>query len=493
MITPTSNGTVAPVRTEPARTEETPAYRRLHGLVDQGSLVELGSGARHRAVAFDMQRKRPPGDGVVTGLARVDQRPVAVFAQDATVMGGSLGETHAAKIVRIMQWAARSRMPVVGLIDSGGARIQEGVAALDGYGGIFQANVRQSGRVPQISVILGPCAGGAVYSPALTDIVIMRREGAHMFLTGPTVVKAVTCEDVTADELGGSGVHGRGSGVAHLVAVDDAHALRLTRQVLSYLPGSCWDELPQAMPAPPEPMPEVPANHRLPYDVRGVIRGVVDGGSFLELQETFARNLVIGFARVDGCPVGVVANQPKSLAGTLDINSSEKGARFVRMCDAFGLPLVTLVDTPGFLPGVKQEAGGVIRRGAKLLYAFAEATVPRVTVVLRKAFGGAYIVMNSKSLGADAVFAWTGAELAVMGAEGAVDIIHRRDLAARPEDRDDLIARYRSEAMSVRLSADRMSVDEIIAPAETRQVLVATLQALAGAQRPAFRHDNLPQ
>lgn len=483
----------ARVRPDPGARRDTAAYRRLHTLVDQDSLLELGSGARHRATAFGMQRKRPAGDGVITGLARVDQRPVAVFAQDSTVMGGSLGEMHAAKIVRIMRWAARDRVPIIGLIDSGGARIQEGVAALDGYGGIFQANVHQSGRVPQLSVILGPCAGGAVYSPALTDIVIMRSEGAHMFLTGPAVVKAVTYEDVTADELGGSTVHTRRSGVAHLVAADDDQALRLTRQVLSYLPSSCWDEPPRALPAPPEPMPEVPANHRLPYDVRTVIRGVVDEGTFLELQEGFARNLVIGFARVEGHPVGVVANQPRCLAGTLDINSSEKGARFVRMCDAFGLPLVVLVDTPGFLPGVKQETGGVIRRGAKLLYAFAEATVPRVTVVLRKAFGGAYIVMNSKSLGADAVFAWNGAELAVMGAEGAVDVIHRRELAARPDGRDDLIARYREEAMSVRLAADRMSVDEIIAPADTRHAVAATLQTLIRARRPTFRHDNLPQ
>ncbi|WP_025617023.1 acyl-CoA carboxylase subunit beta [Salinispora cortesiana] len=470
-----------------------PARRRLDLLADRGSLVELGSGARHRVSAFNMQSRRPAGDGVVTALARVDQRPVALFAQDSTVLGGSLGETHAAKIVRIMEWAGRSRMPVVGLVDSGGARIQEGVGALDGYGAIFRANVRHSGRVPQISVILGPCAGGAAYSPALTDIVIMRRDNAHMFLTGPAVVKAVTREDVSAAELGGSAVHSRRSGTVHLVADDDVEALSMVAQVLSYLPSSCWDDLPLAVPALPQDMPEIPSNHRVAYDVRRVVRGIVDRDSFLELQSAFARNLVTGFARLNGCPVGVVANQPSVLAGTLDLRSSEKGARFVRLCDAFGLPLITFVDTPGFLPGTAQEEGGAIRRGAKLLYAFAEATVPRLTVVLRKAFGGAYIVMNSRSLGADAVLAWPGAELAVMGAEGAVDIIHRRDLAQEPHRRDELIDGYRAQAMSAELSAERMSVDEIVRPEQTRSLLVGALDALRGARRPTFRHDNLPQ
>lgn len=468
----------------------------LGGLVDPGSFQEFGSQARHRVTAFGMAAKRPPGDGVVTGLARIDGRPAGVFAQDPRQLGGSLGEVHAAKIAAVLDHAARTRVPVVGLLDSGGARIQEGVAALDGYGEIFRRNVGLSGRVPQISVVLGVCAGGAVYSPALTDIVIMKREGAHMFVTGPKVVRAVTFEDVTLAELGGAGIHATASGVAHLVADTDDDALDLTRAVLGYLPSSCWDEPPIAPPADPEPPIaglRVPDDHRLPYDVRDIVRGVVDADSFLELQEHFAANLVVGFARVEGRSVGVVANQPRVLAGCLDIAASEKGARFVRMCDAFGIPLVVLVDVPGFLPGLGQEAGGIIRKGAKLLYAFAEATVPRVTVVLRKAFGGAYIVMNSKSLGADAVFSWPSAEIAVMGAEGAIDIIFRRDLEADPGRRDALIEQYRTEAMAPHLPAERLSVDEIIAPDDTRAVVSGTLAALDRAAVPRFRHDNLPQ
>jgi acetyl-CoA carboxylase carboxyltransferase component len=466
---------------------------RVRTLVDPGSFTEFGSQARHRTTAFDMQRKRPAGDGVVTGIARIDGRPVGVFAQDPMVLGGSLGEVHASKIARIVAWAGRARTPVVGLIDSGGARIQEGVAALDGYGAIFCGNVGLSGRVPQISVVLGPCAGGAVYSPALTDIVIMQRERAHMFLTGPRVVKAVTFEDVSLADLGGAQVHASASGVAHLVAADTDAAFDLTRRVLSYLPSSCWDTLPHTLPAPAEPMRSVPDNHRIPYDVRGVIRGVVDADSFLELSPRFAANIVIGFGRVEGRPVGVVANQPQVLAGTLDINASEKAARFVRLCDAFGLPLVTFVDTPGFLPGVGQEAGGIIRKGAKLLYAYCEATVPRVTVVLRKAFGGAYIVMNSKSLGADAAFAWPGAQIAVMGADGAVDVIYHRELATDPACRDQLIQRYQTEAMAPHIPAERLSIDEIITPNQTRPIITATLNALTNTTHPTYRHDNLPQ
>ena len=466
---------------------------RVHALVDDGTFTELGRQARHRSTAFGLDRKRPAGDGVVTGTARISGRPVGVFAQDPTALGGSLGETHAAKIARILDYAARARTPVVGLLDSGGARIQEGVGALDGYGEIFRRNVALSGRVPQISVVLGACAGGAVYSPALTDVVIMQRDRAHMFVTGPRVVKAVTFEDVSLADLGGADLHAEASGVAHLVADDTEHALDLTRRVLGYLPSSCWDAPPTYAPGEPLPMPEVPADHRQPYDVRRVIEGVVDAGSFLELHERFAANVVVGFARIEGQPVGVVANQPLVLAGCLDIAASEKAARFVRLCDAFGLPLVTLVDVPGFLPGTGQEASGIIRKGAKLLYAFAEATVPRVTVILRKAFGGAYIVMNSKSLGADASFAWPGAEIAVMGAEGAVDIIYRRELAADPSRRPELIERYRAEAMAPHIPAERLSIDEVIAPEDTRAVVVATLRALEGANHPRFRHDNLPQ
>src|SRR5579875_1421315 len=350
------------------------ARRRISVLADPDSFEEFGIQARHRVTAFGLSARRPPGDGVITGTARVAGRPVGVFAQDVTALGGSLGELHAAKIIRVLDHAERIRAPVIGLLDSGGARIQEGVGALDGYATIFHRNVALSGRVPQLSVVLGSCAGGAVYSPALTDIVIMA-DRARMFLTGPAVVRAVTHEDVGPEELGGTSVHGRLSGVAHLVTGDADEAIALAAQVLGYLPDSCWSSLPECLPAEPEPMPDVPASHRTPYDIRGVIKAVVDSPSFLELQAGFARNIVVGFARISGHPVGIVANQPMSRAGTLDINASEKAARFVRLCDAFGLPLVALVDTPGFLPGTGQEHGGVIRKGAKLLYAFCEARV----------------------------------------------------------------------------------------------------------------------
>lgn len=469
------------------------ARDRIARLTDLGSFHEFGSLARHRTTAFDMPNRRPSGDGVVTGMARIDDRPVAVFAQERSALGGSLGEVHAAKIVRLLTQAGRARIPTVGLLDSGGARIQEGVAALDGYGSIFRNNVLLSGRIPQLSVVLGPCAGGAVYSPALSDVTIMTKVGAQMFLTGPQVVKAVTHEVVSPEQLGGERVHARDSGVVHLVADDAAHALRLAGRVLSYLPSSCWVAPPVAVVSEAEPMPVVPRSPRKPYDVRGVIKGVVDGGSFLELQPAFARNIVIGFARIDGRSVGIVTNQPMALAGVLDIAAAEKGARFVRLCDAFGLPLITLVDTPGFLPGTVQENGGVIRKGAKLLYAFSEATVPRITVILRKAFGGAYIVMNSRSLGADAVYSWPETEIAVMGADGAVDVIFRRELIADPGSRDELISRYQSEIMAPHIPAERLSVDEIIEPADTRRVVAATLCSLEGANSPRFRHDNLPQ
>ncbi len=466
---------------------------RIHALVDLDSFTEVGSRARHRVTAFGMDRKRPDGDGVVTGPARIHGRPVEVFAQDPTALGGSLGEVHAAKIAAGLDRAARVRCPVVGLLDSGGARIQEGVAALDGYGSIFYRNVALSGRVPQISVVLGPCAGGAVYSPALTDVVIMQRDKAHMFVTGPRVVRAVTFEDVSLADLGGADIHAQTSGVAHLVADDAAHALDLTRRVLGYLPSSCDDLPPTEAPGRADPMPRSPDDHREPYDVRRVINGIVDHSTFLELHEQFAENVVVGFARIEGRSVGVVANQPLVLAGCLDIDASEKAARFVRLCDAFGVPLITLVDVPGFLPGTGQEASGIIRKGAKLLYAFAEATVPRVTVILRKAFGGAYIVMNSKSLGADAVFSWPGAEIAVMGAEGAVDVIYRRLLAEDPDRRSELLAQYRAEAMDPSVPAERLSVDEVIDPNGTRDRVAATLRSLERSVRPGYRHDNLPQ
>lgn len=478
------------VADEPRRDGD-PARARIKALSDARSFNEFGSAARHRGTPFG-SIARPEGDGVVAGTTRIDGRQVGIFAQDSAALGGSLGEVHAAKIARVLDHAARSRIPVVALLDSAGARIHEGVAALDGCGGIFRRNVQLSGRVPQISVVLGACAGGAAYSPALTNIVIMTRR-SQLFLTGPNVVRAVTAENVTADELGGSTVHAARSGLAHLVASGAQEALDLTRRVLSYLPDSCEVPAPTTGAVGPEPMPTIPDNHRKPYDVRTVIRGIVDSDSVLELQEQFAPNIVTTLARLHGEPVGVVANQPHCLAGTLDINASEKAARFVRLCDAFGLPILTLVDTPGFLPGTSQEHNGVIRKGAKLLFAYSEATVPRVTVVLRKAFGGAYVVMNSRSLGADAVYAWPSAELAVMGAEGAIDIVYRRDLEHEPERRAEFLAAYRERAMLPQIAAERMSVDEIIAPEETRHVVATAFRALRGAGAPRYRHDNLPQ
>jgi acetyl-CoA carboxylase carboxyltransferase component len=471
------------------------ARARLARLLDEGSLTELGSTRQHRASGFGLERKRPDSDGVVAGTGSIGGRPVNVYAQDRRVLGGSLGEAHADKIARTIAQAGRGGVPVVGINDSGGARIQEGVAALDGYGQVFSANVAASGRVPQLALVLGPCAGGAVYSPALMDFTIMTDE-AYMFLTGPRVVKAVTGEDVDARSLGGPEVHGERSGCAHFVVDDDEAAFATAQELLGHLPSSSSAPLPEVAPEPPPSVDLrdlVPADGREPYDVRDVVRGLADGGRFLEVQEHWARNLVVGFSRIDGRTVGVVANQAKWLAGVLDLTASEKGARFVRFCDAFGIPLVVLVDVPGFLPGTAQEGAGVIRKGAKLLHAFASATVPRVTVVLRKAFGGAYIVMNSRSLGADAVLAWPGAELAVMGAEGAADIIFRRRLQDEPDRRDELVESYRREAMDVDLAARRGSVDEVIAPEDTRPALQALLRSLQGARTPAFVHDNLPQ
>jgi propionyl-CoA carboxylase beta chain len=471
------------------------ALSRVELLVDPASFLELGSQRLHRATGFGLEDRRIPGDGVVAGTASVDDRPVHVFAQDRYVLGGSLGEAHADRIADTIMRATRGGTPVVGINDSGGARIQEGVAALDGYGRVFSANVAASGRVPQISVILGACAGGAVYSPALMDITIMSDAGT-MFLTGPRIVRAVTGEDVDARSLGGPEVHGTRTGSAHLVAPDDVSALALARRVLSYLPSSAWSPLPTVEsrgPAHDDPGAVVPSQARDPYDVREVIAGIVDEGSLLELQEGWARNLVIGFARIEGGTVGIVANQPAWLAGVLDASASEKGARFVRFCDAFGIPLVVLVDVPGFLPGSSQEHGGVIRRGAKLLHAFTSATVPRISLVIRKAFGGAYIVMNSRSIGADAVLAWPGAELAVLGAEGAADLIFRREIESHPERREPLMDSYRREAMDVGVAAGRGSVSEIIDPADSRAALAVLLRSLRGGPSRGFVHDNLPQ
>jgi acetyl-CoA carboxylase carboxyltransferase component len=471
------------------------ARSRVDRLLDDGTFLELGSQRLHRATGFGLERKRIPGDGVVAGAGEIDDRPVHVFAQDRYVLGGSLGEAHADRIAETIARANRGGTPVIGINDSGGARIQEGVASLDGYGRVFSANVAASGRVPQISLILGACAGGAVYSPALMDLTIMS-DGGTMFLTGPRIVKAVTGEEVDARSLGGPEVHGVRTGSAHLVAPDDDAALALARRVLSYLPSAAWLPLPTTTSVAPtndDPGASVPRQARDPYDVRDVIAGVVDGGSFLELQEGWARNLVVGFARVEGAPVGVIANQPAWLAGVLDASSSEKGARFVRFCDAFGLPLVVLVDVPGFMPGTSQEHGAVIRRGAKLLHAFTSATVPRISLVLRKAYGGAYIVMNSRSIGADAVLAWPGAELAVLGAEGAADLVFRREIESHPERREELMQRYREDAMDVSVAAGRGSVSEVIDPADSREAIAMLLRALRNGPQRGFVHDNLPQ
>ena len=471
------------------------ARSRVEVLADDGTFLELGSQRLHRATGFGLEDKRVPGDGVVAGTAAIDGRPVHVFAQDRYVLSGSLGEAHADRIADTIAKATRGGTPVIGINDSGGARIQEGVASLDGYGRVFSANVAASGRVPQISVILGACAGGAVYSPALMDLTIMSDAGT-MFLTGPRIVRAVTGEDVDARSLGGPEVHGTRTGSTHLVAADDASALALARRVLSYLPSAAWLPTPRAAsrtPAHDDPGGAVPREARDPYDVRDVIAGIVDEDSFLELQQGWARNLVIGFARIEGASVGVIANQPAWLAGVLDATASEKGARFVRFCDAFGIPLVVLVDVPGFLPGTAQEHGGVIRRGAKLLHAFTSATVPRISLVLRKAYGGAYIVMNSRSIGADAVLAWPGAELAVLGAEGAADLIFRREIEAHPERREPLMDGYRREAMAVDVAAGRGSVSEIIDPKDSRAAIAALLRSLQGGAPRGFVHDNLPQ
>jgi len=471
------------------------ALSRVEMLADPRTFLELGSQRVHRATGFGLEDRRIPGDGVVAGTAALDGRPVHVFAQDRYVLGGSLGEAHADRIAETIARATRGGTPVIGINDSGGARIQEGVASLDGYGRVFSANVAASGRVPQISVILGACAGGAVYSPALMDLTIMSDAGT-MFLTGPRIVRAVTGEDVDARALGGPEVHGTRTGSAHLVAPDDASALALTRKLLSYLPSASWSPLPVVEsrgPAHDDPGGVVPPTARDPYDVRDVIAGIVDEGSLLELQVGWARNLVVGFARIEGATVGIVANQPAWLAGVLDATASEKGARFVRFCDAFGIPLVVLVDVPGFLPGTSQEHGGVIRRGAKLLYAFTSATVPRISLVLRKAYGGAYIVMNSRSIGADAVLAWPGAQLAVLGAEGAADLIFRREIEAHPERREQLMDTYRSQAMDVGVAAGRGSVSEIIDPADSRAAIATLLRSLRGGPHRGFVHDNLPQ
>ena len=481
------------------------ARDRLEAFFDPSTFVEIDPFVTHRVRAFGLDERRIPGDGVVTGWGEVEGRPVCAFAQDATVFGGALGEAHAGKIVKIMETAQKAGVPLVGLNDSGGARIQEGVMSLGGYGEVFFRNVALSGVVPQISVVLGPCAGGAVYSPALTDFVIMARGQAQMFITGPDVVRAVTGEEVSSEALGGADAHAGVSGVSHLTATGDAEALALTRRLLSYLPLNNLEEPPAT--APVDPAPEaaaelakvVPSDPNAPYDVHEIIGRVLDPGSFFELHAAWAPNLTVGFARLGGHAVGVVANQPKVLAGCLDIAASIKGARFVRCCDAFNLPLVTFVDVPGFLPGTQQEHGGIIRHGAKLLYAYAEATVPKLTVILRKAYGGAYDVMCSRHIGGDFNVAWPGAEIAVMGADGAVNILFRREIEKAPEAeraavRRKLTESYQAEFLNPYLAAERGYIDDVIDPSETRRKLRQALSLLGPKreERPSKKHGNIP-
>ena len=479
------------------------ARERIDLLLDRGSFTELNPFARHRGTGLGLADRRPPTDGVVTGWGTVDGRTVFVFAHDARIFGGALGETFAAKIHELMDLAEATGAPVIGLNDGGGARIQEGVLGLAGFGGIFARNARVSGVIPQISVVLGPCAGGAAYSPALTDFVFVVRDTAKMFVTGPDVVEAVTGERISLEDLGGAVVHAARTGVATFLAEDEAGCLDDVRYLLSYLPANNQEAPPYH---PPSDAPDrrcdalldlVPLDARQGYDVTDVIAEITDDGEFLEVQPHRAGNVVCAYARLDGHVVGIVANQPSVLAGALDIAASEKAARFVRTCDAFNVPLVTLVDVPGFLPGSEQEHGGLIRHGAKLLYAYCEATVPRIQVVLRKAYGGAYIVMDSKSIGSDLSFAWPSNEIAVMGAEGAANIIHRRDLAAAPDPealRAELVAEYQERLMTPYVAAECGLVDDVIDPADTRAVLIRSLAMLRAKARalPHRKHGNIP-
>ncbi|HEX2309323.1 MAG TPA: acyl-CoA carboxylase subunit beta [Vicinamibacterales bacterium] len=476
---------------------------RIDLLFDAGSFEEVDKLVTHRCRDFGMADQVIPGDGVVAGHGRVGGRPVYAFAQDFTVFGGSLSETNAAKIAKVMDLALSTGAPIVGLNDSGGARIQEGVLSLGGYADIFLRNTLASGVIPQISAIMGPCAGGAVYSPAITDFTVMVRHTSYMFVTGPDVVKTVTHEDVTKEELGGAITHNATSGVAHFAVDDDRECLALVRDLLSYLPSNNVDPAPVVPSGDPADREDesldtlVPTSPNQPYDMHDLVRAVVDGGEFLEVHEHFARNLIVGFARLNGATVGLVANQPAHLAGTLDIDASVKGARFVRFCDAFGIPLVTFEDVPGFLPGVTQEYGGIIRHGAKLLYAYAEATVPKVTVITRKAYGGAYCVMASKHIRTDANFAWPTAEIAVMGPEGAVNILYKRELDQAEDPaavRAARVAEYREKLANPFVAAGRGFIDEVIQPRQTRRKLIAALARFANKRdrNPPKKHGNIP-
>jgi acetyl-CoA carboxylase carboxyltransferase component len=479
------------------------ARERIEKLLDPGSFEELDTFVRHRTYEFEMQKRRPYGDAVVTGWGTIDGRPVAVFSQDFTVFGGSLGEVMAEKMCKIMDLAAKIGAPVIGINDSGGARIQEGVVSLGAYGDVFVRNVQCSGVIPQISLIMGPCAGGAVYSPAMTDFIFMVKETSHMFITGPDVIKTVTGEEVGMEDLGGAMSHNTKSGVAHFASDDEDQCLEDTRYLMSFLPSNNLEIAPRVQPTDdPERMDEgldhvVPDNPNKPYDMRDVIRLIFDDGEFFEVHEHFAPNIVCGFARLDGFSVGVVGNQPRQLAGVLDIDSSRKAGRFVRTCDAFNIPLITFCDVPGFLPGTSQEWGGIITHGAKLLYAYTEATVPKITVITRKAYGGAYDVMASKHMLADFNFAWPTSEVAVMGPEGAVNIIYRRDLAASPtpdERRQKLIEDYKARFANPYSAAERGYVDDVIVPHETRPKLITALHTLQTkrVEGPKRKHGNIP-
>ncbi|MFM7724447.1 MAG: acyl-CoA carboxylase subunit beta [Bacteroidota bacterium] len=479
------------------------ARERIILLLDENSFQEIGAFVEHRSNSFGLDQQRFPGDGVLTGFGKIHGRLVYVFAQDFTVLGGSLSETHAAKICRIMDLALKNGAPIIGLNDSGGARIQEGVVSLSGYSEIFFRNTRASGVVPQLSLIMGPCAGGAVYSPALTDFVFMVEDTSYMFVTGPNVVKTVTHEEVSSEDLGGAKTHAERSGVNHFVAGNDVECLKKVRSLLTYLPQNAYEDAPNpsVFTFTPEKIERIetvlPENNGLPYDCRRILDCLVDDNSFMEVQEDYAKNIVIGFARLEGRTLGIIANQPSELAGVLDINASRKGARFVRFCDSFNIPLLILEDVPGFLPGTDQEWNGIITHGAKLLYAFAEATVPRITVITRKAYGGAYCVMNSKSLGADLSFAWPTAEIAVMGAKGAAEIIFRRDIlnAEDPEQKwREKEVEYADTFANPYRAAERGIVDDVILPRETRAKLIQGFSMLEkkAENLPKKKHGNIP-
>jgi propionyl-CoA carboxylase beta chain len=481
------------------------ARERVEALLDEGSFTELDELARHRSTNFGMEKNRPSGDGVVTGYGTVDGRPIAVFSQDVTVFGGALGEVYGEKIVKVLDFAMKTGCPVVGINEGGGARIQEGVVSLGLYGEIFYRTVKASGVIPQISLIMGAAAGGHVYSPALTDFIVMVDKTSQMFITGPDVVRTVTGEDVTLEELGGARTHNTKSGNAHYLAADDADAINYVKSLLSYLPSNNLDPLPlyESTVSPDAAESDafldtfIPDSTNTPYDMHEIISHLLDDGDFLEVHGLFAQNMIVGFGRVEGYPVGVVANQPTHFAGCLDIDASEKAARFVRTCDAFNIPILTLVDVPGFLPGVGQEHAGIIRRGAKLIYAYCEATVPKVTVITRKAFGGAYDVMGSKHLGADVNVAWPTAQIAVMGAQGAVNILHRKALAQADDQegvRAQLIREYEDALLTPYLAAERGYVDAVIPPSQTRAYVIKALRMLRNKREsmPPKKHGNIP-